>query len=383
MQDGEISSAEFLGLIYHDVVVDGIDDAQLYAFSPPEGAWKAPHVYLYAIALAGMNEAQRSAWQALYDNAQYDQAFEYAVSTDEFAAEMRKRLDDPIHIASAETWLEALDALQEQAEAVGAEIPAENQAALEGLKKYLGYVSQRSEAMVQATLALAQAHPEAPLAITIGAMHTEKVVQLLTEAGVSFVVLRPRSLAEGDTAGMLSAEAYRRKEQGLSVAPDGWLGSYLDGREKKPPPVAEKEWYKAKMELSEAIQRLVNICTALFVEEGMTVEEIMERLHADGNDRITTSQGWVVDVISGDAESGTPEFGLSLRSPSGEIYSVSARVIGSQTKAEMKRTIEERLDQARQEIEQEEPPSETQSAEPLPERVCSNTEITQITRAGG
>jgi len=238
-QEGEFSSAELIGLVYHDVVVDGIDDADLYAFVPPEEAWNAPDFYLYLIALAGMSETNLTAWQALYDAEQYEAAFEFAVSNDAFAAEMWETLSDPVDIVSAEAWLTALDEIQAQAEAVEVDLTEDDVANLEAMGEYFEHVSQRSDALVAAVLELANTYPEAPLAMNIGALHTERVVELLTEAGVSFAVVRPLSLAEGDTAGLLSAEAYQRKQQGLSVAPDGWLGSYLDGR-RKPGPTAEQ-----------------------------------------------------------------------------------------------------------------------------------------------
>ncbi|MBC8496243.1 MAG: hypothetical protein H8D37_01150 [Chloroflexi bacterium] len=255
LQEGEIGSAELIGLVYHDVVVDGIDDAGLYAFDPPEEAWDAPDLYLYYIALAGMSDANRITWQALYDAEQYDAAFEFALGSDEFTSEMREKLSDPVDIVSIEEWLTALDELQAQAEAVEADLTEEHAASLEAMGEYFEHVSQRSGAMVAAALDLAAAYPEAPLAMTIGALHTARVVELLTDAGVSFAVIRPLSLAEGDTAGLLSAEAYQRKQQGLSVAPDGWLGSYLDGR-RKPPPVVDQERYEIEEMVRELAQEL-------------------------------------------------------------------------------------------------------------------------------
>ena len=67
LKAGEISSAEFMGLIYADAVVHGIDDPKLYAVRIAPGATAGPPTYLLNLALARMKGEQRSAFQALYN----------------------------------------------------------------------------------------------------------------------------------------------------------------------------------------------------------------------------------------------------------------------------------------------------------------------------
>ncbi|RME08519.1 MAG: hypothetical protein D6803_01010, partial [Anaerolineae bacterium] len=173
LQEGEFGSAEFLGLIYPDVVVEGIDNADLYAVNPAEGAWRAPYDYLYDISLASMSDEDYTAWDALIQQKRYQEAFEFAMSADPFVAERYEMLKDTA--LSVGDMLSLLDELEAQADEVGANLvegAAEN---LKALRDYLGVVSERSTAMVENALALAEEHADAPLAITIGAMHTEEV----------------------------------------------------------------------------------------------------------------------------------------------------------------------------------------------------------------
>lgn len=403
LQDGEIGSAELLGLVYHDVVVEGIDDAELYAFDPPETAWDAPNLYLYNIALAGMSDTDRTAWNALYEQEQYEDAFEYAVGTDEFSAEMWARLSDQVDIVSAEEWLIVLDDLRAQAEAVETDLTAEDEANLAALDEYFEHVSQRSDVLAANVLALAAIHPEAPVAMTIGALHTERVVELLTEAGVSFVVLRPLSLAEGDTSGLLSAAAYERKRQGLSVAPDGYLGALLDGRGKKPKPTAEEEWYQFSTELMGILQMF-----AWRNAHGLPVEDV--RLEGDQWEGIDVE---IVNVIPGDENNPNPIVEWQVRkrwverdgrdATSEAVRKIVSNMFGEDAILESGRhedmillrgtaqliegqeekmdvTVFGRLSQAREELQQE--GTTTPETEPRSQRGCSNTTVT-VTKAGG
>lgn len=255
-QEGELSAVELIGLIYHDVVIEGIDDADLYAYDPPADAWNTPDIYLYNIALATMSDTNYSIWKALYDAEKYDEAFQYAIETNEFTARMWEKLSDSVNVLPAEEWLPALDEIEQEAKNTeGVKLTAQDAANLDAMRTYFEHVSQRSDAMAQAVLALAEAHPDTPLAVNIGVLHTARLAELLTEAGVSFAVIRPVSLAEGSTAGLLSAEAYQRKVEGLSVAPDGWLASFLDGR-KKPRPNGNKKYVQEEASIRQALQYL-------------------------------------------------------------------------------------------------------------------------------
>lgn len=383
LEDGEISSAETMGLTYNDAVIDGIDDAKLYGFEPPAAAWDAPKLYLYNIALAGMSNTERTAWRALYDQEQYDDAFAFAASTDEQVNETWTRLSDTVNVVSAEGWIEVLGQLREQAAAAGATMTAEEQANLEAMNDYFDHVSKRSDAMAANMLALAAANPGAPVAMTVGALHTARLVELFTQAGVSFAVLRPQSLAEGSEAGLLSSEAFLRKANGLSVDPAGWLGSFLDGR-KKPPPVSEGKPYKAEEAARKLAQELAEFASLAAKDGTRSAAQIRDGLQAlvDQNSESYSLQGIdkvTIDKVNIYTTTGTVSVEFNILIGDTFIMGV-AKLVENVPKAEV--NIVERLELSRDALEQAPPPAPGEQSETKPQKVCSNTEVSW-SKAGG
>jgi len=235
---GEIGAGEMLGLVYEDVVVDGIDDAALYSITTSEEIWSAP-----------------------FNEGKYAEAEEYAISTSSFTQEFYDRLTDKINGPSAEETVEIYSLLRSRARRANVKLPSGTEQALQACMDFMEVVSERSDAIVSNALGLASAHRGAPVAINIGFMHTERIEQLLRDAGVSFVVFRSLSHASGTTAGLLSPEALERKAKGLSVGAEGHIGMFLDGR-KKPEVTCTKWWYKTE----EAVTMVIQILTVALHE---------------------------------------------------------------------------------------------------------------------
>jgi len=370
LQDGEISAAEMMGLIYEDVVVDGIDDAALYAIPAPSGeAWSAPYNYLYSIALAGMSQVERIAWQALLDQGKEWEAFQLAVSTDEFTQRAFERLEDEVDVASPSELIALYGELRAVAERVGAELPPGAPEALDRLAEYMETVDRRSRALAENMLALVEAHPEAPLAMCVGAAHTDRAVEAFAAAGVSVVAVRTRAQAEGTEAGLLSAEAFFRKHALLSVDPDGWLGSFLDGRT-KPPPVSREDWYKTGLAIRELLQRVVEAAARAREKRSAIslVRAAMQGWAARWGDLLRRtgilSRVTLLDAsVEGDP---TVVLGLIIR---GRSVVVTCRLAGPEGLAA---SLAERLRLARGELWSQEP---TQEETPTrPQRISSNTE---------
>ncbi|MBI4786760.1 MAG: hypothetical protein HY782_06920 [Chloroflexi bacterium] len=267
LKDGEINSAEFMGLIYADVVVHGLEDPVLYAVEQTQDAMAAQNLYLREIAVPRMNREQRATYQALRDQNKLGDAFAFAVSTDKVASELWWRYTSGIIVGfSVEEQIEVLDQIAQEAAKAGFKPTAREQQALRELYDYLRVVSARSDAMVANMLKVVAANPGAPLALAgLGSDHVKRVAELLTQAGVSVVVIRSAARSEQTVeaylkgtqskAGQLSNEALARKYQGRSVAPAGTLGALLSGG-RKPPPVADKEWYKRLERIREYVQEI-------------------------------------------------------------------------------------------------------------------------------
>jgi len=255
LQEGEISSAELLGLVYHDMVVAGIDNPELYAVSLDPMIWYTAHDHNYQIMSCEMSDEQFDFWSELMQKEEYQMAYDYALQNSEPGQEMLERINGK---NSAEEYIEILDELEGEvedcAEKYGNPIPPKMINELAALREYMDVVMARSEAMASAVVDLVEDQPGESVAITVGLMHTARIAELISEAGVSVVVIRPNSLEEDNTAGLLSDEAYQRKQEGLSVSQNGLLNAVLDGRGKKPTTTADNGWYEFSVKLREILQ---------------------------------------------------------------------------------------------------------------------------------
>lgn len=236
-QDGILNNAELIGLVYQDIQVHGIDDASLYALNLSNpNLWYVPYDYTYQIALIMMEEADLNAWKELMSANEAQMAFEFAMKTCPYGREVIERLRSGL---SAEEFIELMDELvakgDEEVKKRGLKMNQTLIAAKDELLSHMEVVVARSEAMAAAMLELIDAHPGAPLAMTTGDMHGDRIVEILAAAGISVVWLHPLALAEGEQVGLMSKEAFERFENGFSPTPDDSMGALLDGR-KKPPP---------------------------------------------------------------------------------------------------------------------------------------------------
>ncbi len=247
LEDGEISAAEMMALVYADVNVAGIDDAAEYPIRPGD-AGDPSIFYLYQIAVAGLTQAEILKANDFAEQGKEDEALEFILGTDEFTKRMSERLKDASLDASCEELLERTDEIKAKAAEVGAEIKPEHQEDLEKLRRFYEACSVRSDTMSKNTLALVGQSPGPPAAMQTGVGHTDRVKDRLSDAGVSFAVIRPSSYDQDSKNGDLSSEAYDRKADALSVDPPGWLGKLLDDR-LKPPPVVGELWFRSKADL--------------------------------------------------------------------------------------------------------------------------------------
>lgn len=328
LQEGEISSAELLGLVYHDMVVAGIDNAELYAISIDPMIWYTAHDHNYQIITCKMSDEQFDFWRELMQKEEYQMAYDYALQSSETGQEMLDRIQGK---NSAEEFIEMLDELEvgvkDCAEKYGNPVPPKLVNDITALREYLDIVVERSEAMASAVLGLTEAQPGEPVAIAIGLMHTARIVELLSEAGLSVVVIRPTSLEEDNIAGLLSKEAYQRKQEGQSVVPDGYLGAFLDGRGKKPTPVAQKGWYEFSVKIREILQIF-----AWRTAHGLPVGD--QRLTGDAWNGIDVE---IVSIISGDANNPNPIVEWQVRKrwvegveTSGEVNKIISEIFGKE-----------------------------------------------------
>lgn len=280
LAEGEISGSELMGMVYDKVIIQGIENKDEWLYEPSDEAWSADFLYLALIsAESDHSDATILEFNELYDQEQYWEAFELLINADEWTEEVYARITDD-ETDSCEELIEIYEDIEDRAAEVGAGIDAETEGYMQELKDFFAMCSARSRTMVEETTALAESHPEAPVAMIIGAAHTDLITELFTEQDISFAVIRNNALNQDSEAGKLSSAAYDRKLGQQSVDNDNQLGALLDGR-RKPQPVVEQKWMHQKANIYQAIDMIARAVAAgesppfdnLPEFEGITIDE--------------------------------------------------------------------------------------------------------------
>jgi hypothetical protein len=322
---------------------------------------------------------------ALNEQERYVEAFEFAVSTDAFTAEKYAQLTDLTGDVSAEDRLRIYNELRTRATEIDAGIPPEVEADLDSASSFFETGIQCSDVMVESILDLVSAHPEAPVGMIIGAGHTARVVKLLAEAGASFAVLRSQAQAETSSAGLLSYEAFNWKLQGLSAAPEGWLGAVLEDR-RKPPPVANRPCFQIEVEIRLVAQGLAHKAECL--ADRMEYEATLERRSAERTGEMfpeplapwsenlsAVSRYKVLGVEPPQEDNPNPTvlFRIKFENPTtGEIQAIEGFARRLEGERKPPATLAHRLSQVREELRADEGTEGPVASQP--QQVCSDTE---------
>lgn len=264
LAEGELIPADFIGLVYEDVVVHGIDNAELYAVKLHASFFNVAFDYNYAVTAARMNDQDKQFWASLKASDEDQLARDYAINSSVEAQERIERMTSDI---SDTEFIEILDELVALVDELGLDLTPMPEA-MQKLQEYMQVVSQRSNAMGSHLLELAMDYPGF-IASFVGGMHADRIAEMLEEAGVSYVVIYPLSRSLEEDPSRLSAEAYARKEAGMSPGEDGTLGAVLDER-KNPPPTGAQERVQYEQMMRELLQRGVMIWN-----EWLTVNYLM------------------------------------------------------------------------------------------------------------
>jgi hypothetical protein len=245
LKEGEISGAEFMALVFPDIGVHGIEKKAEYEVEPNPDLVGSAATYLVAIAELSMTQGQMETFERLLDEDKVDEAVEYVVSIDPWTKERYEMLTSDTNL-SIEDLLAMYDEVEQKAGEVGADVEPYREG-FDDIRRFYETASKRSATMVDNTLALMEECPNTPMALSIGAGHTEKVMALLEDQGVSYAAVRQLSLIDVPAAGELSDEAYDRKLERLSVDGEGQLGRILDGQ-RKPRTVLDRVEFRAKLD---------------------------------------------------------------------------------------------------------------------------------------
>lgn len=253
LKEGEISAAEFIGLLYPDVKIYGVENPKEYSVLASENASLSLYSYLLAIAEKNMSQDQISKANQLNEQGNYTEFYEFVTNASTCTKKWYEYLRDANKTFTIEKEISVLEDIKKGADNVAAKIDQKTTADFEEWIESFRTASKRSDTITANTLILVK-DADAPIALNIGAGHTSYISELLNNNRATYAVIAPNSLTNTNDISKLNLSAYDRKLERLSVDESGMLGSILDGRlksdnQRKPPPVIPKVFSRSKSEL--------------------------------------------------------------------------------------------------------------------------------------
>lgn len=326
--EGEISSAELMALIYSDVEVFGTETRNEYDATPDFiNEWAPITAYFVHIAKTSMNKQDAWTIDRLMRENKTDEAREFAIKRD---AWIRQRYEQ-LTAGSAESSIASLRAIIQKARDVGAPIDEPSKKAMQYLLTFWEVAELRSNTMATKVIAVSKNGRTGPVALIIGAAHTEGVASILKAQGLQFAVLTPNAfgLAEAN----VTIDQFRRKnKQYWARISRGTIGAVLNQNRKEPPKI---ETPTAK---SYASMYLASIIIARAARDGKKIPDDVVK-------DLASLPGLVIDWGSFLREGLDVIFSATLTAPDGRATEVWSRV-GTVALDSSDSSLEEKLGQA-------------------------------------
>jgi hypothetical protein len=276
LQEGEISCAEFIKLVYDDISLHPIETIPEYQVNINDEASIAPMLYLLKIALQSFPPEQMPKLEQLIDEfnraeqggdedeieKKRKELYDFILSTNDWVQAKVKVLQDPdaILAMSAEQHLTLVKEIVDRATTLSVELEPDEKSAME---RYLAFWNGRiaaSKTMVIAAGGIADRSDVSIVAMVVGAGHTEGMSTLLKNAGQTFAVVTPLSLKNHEEKGDLTGAMLDRKYERLPVFSRGFtetlLKAFPSPSKKKPEPVLQEGWLQGKVELYTYIEKI-------------------------------------------------------------------------------------------------------------------------------
>jgi polyhydroxyalkanoate synthesis regulator phasin len=279
LREGEISSAEFMKLLYDDVQLHALENRNEYDVSISSKGENAPEDYLLTIAERSMTAKQGAQVEALLrqlkrlpkTSAEAEQTrkrvLETILSADPWAKEKYKAVEESAksQTASAEDLLALAEEIENRARLRSVEMSVEDQASMREYKAFWQGRIAASHTMTDGISGLARNQSVALVSAPIGAFHTTGMSALLQKEGVPFAVLRALAMEDPEHAGPLGP-GFENKYKAESVFDSGsaryfqqaYPSKTLPKHGKKPVPILEEEWFQAKSETYFLTDRIAN-----------------------------------------------------------------------------------------------------------------------------
>lgn len=255
LKDGEINCGEFASLVMPDLQVKGNERAEEYNVELSDKASRAATAYLISIAEKALSDSQLQKVKQLLTEKKSEEATDLLFNSDPWIRTRYEKLTSKTNITSTEESVKTLQEIEAKAKDIGANIDQENKSGLQEMINFFNTATKRSCTIMANTFAVSDQTGGQPVALIVGAAHTQRIVELLKAGDASYVVISPDSLASGSDTGLLTTAAYKRKSKLKSVDRPGLIGALLDARH-KPGLVVGKEWFKSKSELGIGLYHL-------------------------------------------------------------------------------------------------------------------------------
>lgn len=262
LKEGEISAAEFMKLVYHDIRIHKIEDKKDYDIKLPKQSSVIAIQYLLKIALPSVREADVPEILELQKKietfpkdgnkdtlrALTDRYLKLFFSGDAWVMEKYNQFKDTSS-SSLEEEIQLYEEIIDKATERGIALTSEDKAQMDSTVAFFKGRYQANTTMVDAVAAIPETRNDSLLAMIIGAAHTKGIVQELSARNLPFVVMTPKSLNDRDKKGKLDMDAYDRKMLKKSTCTDSYLQVLTNIFRKKPAPVLNEPWFQKKAEI--------------------------------------------------------------------------------------------------------------------------------------
>ncbi len=261
LHEGEISAAEFMKLSYEDVKLYPIEILAEHAVELSDSAAGAPVHYLLKIAQLSIKESHRLRLQTLQQEfsaasgeqkkTKAKELMNFIMSVDPWVAAKSKFFTDAnsARNITAEKMLLDIEQIDQRAKQVGLPLEDEEKRAMEAsLEFWRGRVAA-SKTMVESASRIADGNNVKLVALNIGAAHTDGMASMLAKQSRPFAVIRPLALNSPSLADDMGIHAFERKQKLLSVFTEGFTAELIKTFQKKPEPILNQSWFRAKSEL--------------------------------------------------------------------------------------------------------------------------------------
>ncbi len=329
LAEGEIRAAEFIALVFPDVGVFGTEIAGQYDVRLDIDVDPGVN-YLLRISEKLLSQNEISKINKLMEQDKSNEALEVIKNCDPWIRRQFEVVQSD-SLNSVRRILEYLRKIKSKANMLGVTVETSHKQAMDKSILFYETAAKRELTMVNYVIEQMVLLSDAPTAMTIGAAHTENVLELLNDRNAAYVRITPNSL-NPDYGNMTMEQFERKNDQKWARINPGTLGLLLNN-DRNPPPMIETATSK-----SYASMNLAALLVAEAARGGMRIpEDILPQLDNLPEFRIDRSSFIIegYDVI----------FRAWLKNTGGYDQEVWARV-GTMDTPEKAQSLEDKLMQA-------------------------------------